>query len=194
MFEKRFEEYEKLNFEDVHSSILPYLAQLSGTIVDIGSGSGRDAAGLAEMGFNVIAIEPSHKLLEQAKSRHQSPNIKWLHGALPNIPNSLKNTSNDAVLLSAVWTYIRPDQRGEAMLSMSGMLKEGGYLFLSYRNKISSDCDQFYEATIEETSRCALAANLHFVKSFEEYDHMKRDNIYWNVLVYVKQISAKPNL
>lgn len=52
--------------------------------LDIGCGTGNYTISLANKGFKFIGIEPSEKMLKEAKSRNQ--NIHWLQGAAEQIP------------------------------------------------------------------------------------------------------------
>ena len=50
------ERYEALEFPDVHGALLALLPSPEGALaLDVGAGSGRDAAWLAEQGFQVVA-------------------------------------------------------------------------------------------------------------------------------------------
>ena len=63
------ERYEALAFPDVHNSLLALLPAAEGALaLDVGAGSGRDAAWLAEQGFEVVAVEPSRAM----RGRHQA--------------------------------------------------------------------------------------------------------------------------
>ena len=79
-------DYESLEPEQLtstlHGGALPHTAS---RVLDIGSGSGRDAAWLAGMGHGVVAIEPSAEMLEQAKALHREAHIQWLHDSLPDL-------------------------------------------------------------------------------------------------------------
>jgi protein-L-isoaspartate O-methyltransferase len=53
------ERYESISFADCHRPVLHLIPRLPGRILDIGAGTGRDAAALAEMGHTVLAVEPT---------------------------------------------------------------------------------------------------------------------------------------
>ncbi|GAA2334784.1 hypothetical protein GCM10010376_64170 [Streptomyces violaceusniger] len=52
--------YEGVAFEVVHEEFLPWLPPVPGRVVDIGAGSGRDAAALAARGHQVVAVGSPH--------------------------------------------------------------------------------------------------------------------------------------
>jgi SAM-dependent methyltransferase len=79
------DQYESLAFADVHSSLLDLLPAPGSTILDIGAGSGRDAAWFAARGDDVVAVEPSDAMRMHARALHPSPRIHWLPGILPEL-------------------------------------------------------------------------------------------------------------
>lgn len=48
-------------FQDLHQSILQFIPTDPSHVLDVGSGIGRDAAVLAEMGHTVVAVEPTRE-------------------------------------------------------------------------------------------------------------------------------------
>lgn len=54
------------------------------TYLDIGCGTGNYTVALAEKGFQWVGIEPSEKMLDEARSRTHK--VKWLHGTAEQIP------------------------------------------------------------------------------------------------------------
>jgi SAM-dependent methyltransferase len=105
-----FNLYESLQFENVHTDWLALLPK-GGYALDIGAGSGRDAAKLAARGFNVFAIEPATALLTLAQGAHTAANIKWFNDTLPLLAAIPKSQSFDLILLSAVWMHLTPQQQ-----------------------------------------------------------------------------------
>ncbi len=99
-------QYNSLSFKEVHCDWLD-LIPTSGFALDVGCGSGRDAAALADTGLSVIAIAPAKELLTRTKSQFTSPNISWLNDSLPELEHVYKlGIKFDLILLSAVWMHI----------------------------------------------------------------------------------------
>lgn len=63
------ETYEGVSFGEVLDGVLPWLPE-SGTLLEIGSGSGRDAAFWLSRGFDVSAVDGSAGMIEQAVRFH----------------------------------------------------------------------------------------------------------------------------
>ena len=57
--------YESLDFTATHGWLLDLLPERRGLILDVGAGTGRDAAGLAALGHEVVAVEPSSSMLRE---------------------------------------------------------------------------------------------------------------------------------
>jgi hypothetical protein len=54
-----------------------------GAALDVGFGSGRDAAWLARSGWRAVAVEPVEALLAGARRLHGERGIYWLDDSLP---------------------------------------------------------------------------------------------------------------
>src|SRR5271165_2002157 len=83
--ENLFGRYENILFADVHRSVLHLLPTAPSLVLDIGSGTGRDAAALAAMGHRVVAVEPTAEMRLRAIALHPSPQIEWLDDSLPDL-------------------------------------------------------------------------------------------------------------
>lgn len=77
------QQYEQVPFEKVHGHLLRWLPPAAGRAVDIGAGSGRDAAALAVRGFDVVAVEPTAELRQVGRRLHGDAPIAWVDDALP---------------------------------------------------------------------------------------------------------------
>ena len=85
-------------------------------ILDIGAGTGRDAAGFAAMGHSVTAVEPTAELRHAAMALHASARIEWLDDSLPDLALlHARSDTFDVVMLTAVWMHLDERQRQRAM-------------------------------------------------------------------------------
>ena len=78
------QQYESLSAASVHSWLIDLLPKTKTLALDVGAGSGRDAAWLASLGFEVIAVEPSAGMRAEAQRLHHSAQIQWLDDSLPD--------------------------------------------------------------------------------------------------------------
>ncbi|MEJ2375423.1 MAG: class I SAM-dependent methyltransferase [Pseudolabrys sp.] len=80
--------------------------------LDVGAGTGRDAAWLTSRGLEVVAVEPSGAMRANAERLHPSPSIRWISDSLPGLDHVHRlGLSFDLILLSAVWMHIAPADR-----------------------------------------------------------------------------------
>lgn len=128
--------YESLDAARLNAWFKDYLPAVPGCVLDIGAGSGRDAAWLAAQGFDVVAVEPSAAMVREAQSRHVEPRIHWVAGdALPGLERTLRRgQAFDFILLSAVWMHVPPTQRRRALRKVLALLKPGARLALTLRH------------------------------------------------------------
>src|SRR5690606_31340081 len=79
------ERYESVASERVHGWLLDLLPPAPALVLDVGAGSGRDAAWLAGRGYDVVAAEPSAQMRKEAQARHADKGIRWIADGLPDL-------------------------------------------------------------------------------------------------------------
>jgi ubiquinone/menaquinone biosynthesis C-methylase UbiE len=77
--------HEALDPAQVHRWWLDQLPSSPTVILDVGAGSGRDAAWLAAKNHDVIAIEPVTAMIREGLRRRPNPNFRWMEGELPSL-------------------------------------------------------------------------------------------------------------
>ncbi len=178
------EQYESCDFLEVHSGIDELLPISPGCILDIGAGSGRDAAWFAEKGHEVVAVEPAEKLRVLANERHQNAKIRWMNDALPALSNVLRTgLTFDLIWLSAVWMHIAPRDRQRSFRKMVTLLRPGGKIMLSLRNGPIPKERIMFHSSGEEVERLARRFGLAVVHQVNGRDKLGRDKITWKSFV-----------
>lgn len=173
-------QYEALSFEQVHSPILEYLPASPALLLDVGAGSGRDAAALVKRGYDVVAVEPSHEFRRIGKRLHPSPRISWLDDELPNLNRIVETDSTfDAILCSAVWMHLTGDQQRRAMRCLSQLLVPSGRLFISFRSCASDERPGVYETGVGDVIRQATESGLLLLHQASSPDVFHRPGIVW---------------
>lgn len=102
-------------------------------ILDIGSGCGLGAATLADLGYEVTAVELIPELVEVARERHGNK-VAWVTSPFGS-KVAMRGTF-DAVLSLNFLEY--QERAGKSLVNMRKMLKPGGYLLLSVPNTLSA--------------------------------------------------------
>lgn len=128
-------DYEALDptaFRQTFADLLP--AGPDRLALDIGAGSGRDAAWFAELGFEVVAAEPAKGFREVGKRLRSGSEVRWIDDRLPALAATHQlGLSFDVVLLSAVWQHVAPDDRRRAFRKLAALLKPRGLLIIVLR-------------------------------------------------------------
>jgi SAM-dependent methyltransferase len=150
---------EAMPFEALHREVLPLFPPTPARILDVGAGSGRDAAAFAALGYEVIAVEPAPGLRERAQALHPSPLITWIDDALPDLM-VLQDATFDIVMLTAVWMHLDPGDRERGMQRVAALLKPGGVACLTLRHGPAPAERRMFEVSGADTIRLAEAAGL----------------------------------
>jgi SAM-dependent methyltransferase len=180
-------QYESVRFVDVHGPVLHLLPTMPSDVLDIGAGTGRDAAALAVMGHRVVAVEPTAALRERAGLLHPDSHIEWIDDSLPHLVR-LRGRGNrfDVVMLTAVWIHLDPQQRREAMRRIASLLRPGGVLLLTLRHgPAPSGRRLLFETSADETITLAAVHGLRLaVKMEHRPDFYGRREVTWTSLAF----------
>jgi SAM-dependent methyltransferase len=121
--------HERLIPRQLYQLILEYF-EPNGKTLDIGCGSGRDTAWLANNGFDVMGIDASSRMLEEARKRH--PELTFQEMALPDLAG-ISDGSYANALCSAVLMHLEHGSLKIAAKNILRILSKGGILLLSFR-------------------------------------------------------------
>lgn len=182
------ERYESVPFADLHRQFLHLIPTVPSQVLDIGSGTGRDAAGFAALGHEVVAVEPTDELRLRAVALHPSPRIEWLDDSLPNLTClTRRGESFDVVMLTAVWMHLDLQQRRLAMPNVAGLVRRGGVMYFSLRHGPVPPGRRMFDVSAEETIRLAGAEGLSLALKFENQAGFSgRPDVSWTRLAFSK--------
>jgi SAM-dependent methyltransferase len=176
--------YESLAFEDAHRSILDLLPTTPGRVLDVGAGSGRDAAWFAYRGHEVVAVEPSDNMRREARERHADPRIRWIDDALPGLTQTHRlGLQYEVVLVSAVWMHVPSDERKRAFRKLATLLAPSGRLVISLRFGPSDHGRTMYPVSRAEVQRLAQDFGLRVLRVTEGSDSLNRPDVLWETVV-----------
>lgn len=148
--------YEKMDFAEIYQRVWYLFPEPPGKVLDIGAGTGRDAAGFAEWGYEVTAIEPVAALREGAIRLHPSPDIEWLDDHLPDLSSVADRKGAFAiVVLSAVWMHLDAEERAAAMPIVASLIQPGGVLVMSLRHGPVPEGRRMFDVSATETTELA---------------------------------------
>ena len=178
------ETYERFTFEEVHGWLLNHLPEKPCPVLDVGAGTGRDAAALAERGHTVTAVEPSDAVRRRAAQLHTNEGIHWVRDSLPELRKILEiGLRYDVILLSAVWMHVAPSQRQRAFRRLASLLNPGGMTFITLRHGPHENLSGFWDIPADEVRTLARENGLFEVDSRVGDDLQKRDGVSWTRIV-----------
>jgi SAM-dependent methyltransferase len=187
--------YESIKFEDLHAQVLRFFPPAPARVMDLGAGSGRDAAALAKRGYDVTAVEPTAALREAGQALHASPQsahpIVWIDDSLPRLASFEGGKGQfDLMLATAVWMHLDASERETAMQSISALLVAGGRLSMTLRHGPVPPGRRMFEVSGEETLLLARRFGLTLVYMAPGNDAQGRPDVHWTFLVLEKNEAA----
>jgi 2-polyprenyl-3-methyl-5-hydroxy-6-metoxy-1,4-benzoquinol methylase len=193
--ERLVERWQETSFADVHRPVLHLIPAVPSRILDIGAGTGRDAAALAALGHQVVAVEPTHELRRPGMALHPSSRIEWLDDSLPDLAVlTARDERFDVVLLTAVWMHLDEPERRRAMPRVAAMVRAGGAMIMSLRHGPVPRGRRMFEVSAEETIQLARAQGLHPVVNLRSPSTQPANRlagVTWTRLAFAKAPDAR---
>jgi len=178
------EQYESVPTQDVHTGLIDILPPAGATVLDVGAGSGRDAAWFAANGYDVVAVEPSDAMLAHARKLHPSSRIHWISDSLPDLANVRRlGLSFDLILLSAVWMHIPPAARQRSLRKLATLLAPKGRIAISLRLGPPDTERAMYAVSLAELTGLAQQFGLRIVRTDDSQDKLGRSEVSWTNVV-----------
>jgi SAM-dependent methyltransferase len=180
-----FAQYESISFESVHERVLDLYPTAPSSVLDIGAGSGRDAAALARRGHSVTAVEPTHEFLTKASAAHRSKAISWVRDSLPELRTLEHHEHSFAlIILSAVWMHLDPSEQHLAMRRVAELLAPGGVISISVRHGPPPDGRLMFDVDSESVREQASEVGLSCIRIVNCGDPLGRCGVQWTTLVF----------
>lgn len=177
-------DYETLDIELQRKTFSAVLPEGAGRLaLDIGAGSGRDAAWLTELGFDVVAVEPAAGMREAGRRSHGATPIRWVDDRLPALDRThALGLSFGIIMLSAVWQHVAPGDRSRAFRKIVALLKSGGLLVLTLRNGPAPPDRPMHAVSAGEIEALAREYGLAVTKTEHAVDALRRMDVTWTTM------------
>jgi SAM-dependent methyltransferase len=178
--------YEAIDSARLHARLAEHLppAAPGALALDVGAGTGRDAAWLVAKGFDVVAAEPARGMREVGAALHPMPAIRWIDDRLPDLATVRGlGLAYDLVLLSAVWMHLPPGWRPQAFRRLATLLKPGGLLALTLRNGPGGPRRVVWPTSPAEVEALARDHGLTVVHNAPSEDQRRRADVRWVTMV-----------
>ncbi|MFG2905481.1 class I SAM-dependent methyltransferase [Kitasatospora sp. NPDC048286] len=181
-------QYEGVTFAEVHRDLHHLYPAPPRSVLDIGAGTGRDAAALAALGHRVVAAEPTPELRAVGERLHAGSGVRWVADALPELPLLVaEGRRYDLVLLTAVWMHLAPAERPPAMAALSRLLAPAGRLALTLRHGPVPPGRRMFDLPPEPTVTLAADHGLRLLHRAARPDLHGRDGVHWTALLFERE-------
>ncbi len=186
------EKFNALSSSELYAHLLDLFADQAGRdLLDIGAGTGRDAAWFSDMGYNVTAVEPVDAFRESGMARYQNKDIVWIDDRLPSLAKMReRGLKYDIVTICAVWQHLSEVDRKIAMRQLSSLVRPGGAVIMSLRHGDGAPDRPCFPVDIEDTVTSAVRNGFELVVT-EDRDSVQPTNqargITWTWLVLQKK-------
>jgi 2-polyprenyl-3-methyl-5-hydroxy-6-metoxy-1,4-benzoquinol methylase len=185
---ERARQYESIGFADVHGDILHLFPTTPSQVIDIGAGTGRDAAAFAERGHSVTAVEPTPELRAEARRLHARWPITWIDDSLPDLDRVHERGERyDVVMLTAVWMHLDAGQRERAMAHVAPLVRPGGLMALSLRHGPVPAGRRMFEVSAQETCELARRHGLATIHESKGAAVLGGPAVWWDWLAFRAQ-------
>ncbi|GAA0584916.1 class I SAM-dependent methyltransferase [Streptomyces crystallinus] len=179
------EQYEGVTFEEVHGALLHLYPAPPARVLDLGAGTGRDAAALARLGHTVTAVEPTAELRGHGERLHADTALTWLDDALPDLPGLAASGERfDLILITAVWMHLDAAERARGMRTVAALLAPGATLAMTVRSGPVPPGRRMFDVPEPETLALAARAGLRLTHRGGRPDLHGRAGVHWSELVF----------
>lgn len=182
---ERVRQYESIPFAHVHRHWMHVFPTAPSHVIDIGAGTGRDAAGFADLGHTVTAVEPTPELRSEAERLHPHPAITWIDDALPDLDRvHALGECYDLVMLTAVWMHLDLAQRERAMARVAPLVRPGGTMALSLRHGPVPAGRRMFDVSARETCELAGRHGLIVIHESKGAAVLGGPDVWWDRLAF----------
>lgn len=180
--------YETYRTDEVHAAFIDLLPKRKMRILDIGSGSRRDAAYFAKQGHEVTAVEPVKEMRLASEKLHGKQRIRWIDDHLPNLDSLVRqDLKYDSIWLSAVLMHLDQDQRRRSLEQIDRLVCPGSQIFITLREGPTPQARRMFDVDPREV--LAIATSLGWKSIFHQVREpdLGRAEVFWSKLAFGKE-------
>lgn len=183
--------YESADVSEVQKLLLQTFTKES-NLLEIGCGSGRDASFMIKNCHDVIAIDGSKNMIEEAKKNHPELSEKLVHKILPN--DLEFNKKFDGIYSIATLMHLSKNDLEKTILKIYDLLNQDGKFLMSvplFRDDIEKngfDEKGRFFLVLSFDEWISLCENIGFkiIETKTNKDGLNRDGIEWLTMVVKK--------
>lgn len=160
------DKFEAIKSAELFAHVQPLLPPKPSRILDVGAGTGRDAAWFATFGHTVVAVEPVASFRMAGSTKHKAPNIEWVNDTLPSLSRLISREDKfNFIVLSAVWQHLENKDRQRSLAALRKLASDGCTVVISIRHGEGAPTRQVYPASVADAQ--FWAEQIGFKKVFE---------------------------
>jgi SAM-dependent methyltransferase len=178
--------YDALSSDVIYRPVIDLFPKKPSKVLDVGAGTGRDAAWFADQEHQVLAVEPVAELREAGQVLHRSNRITWLDDRLPHLTGIQSSRHFDLVTLCAVWQHLPDEDRALAIPRLATLLGPRGQLVMSLRHGPGVKGRPVFPVSVDATIDAATGCGLSLVRRREAESVQKgnrANGVVWTWLV-----------
>jgi SAM-dependent methyltransferase len=186
--------YETANLSHLHGLLLRHLPGKGASILELGCGSGRDAAFLHANGYEVTAVDASAGMVAEVTRIHPELSGRVSCAAIPFPSDSpLLRRTFDAVVSIGMFMHLPDAGLSDTVLQIRRMLRPGGVLFVDVsvgRTGLRDERDGtgrlFRQRPPGELQMLFERCGFTLVAHYESPDAFDRPALRWASLVFLR--------
>ncbi len=180
--------YEAISSAQEYSTLLHLLPDKRCRVLDIGAGTGRDAAWFAASGHDVLAVEPVAEFREAGAMRHGSRSIEWMDDVLPTLSHVFNRGEEfDLLVVNGVWQHLKDEQRRTSTRNLRLLSARDGLMIISLRHGPGAPTRPCFEVSSQDTIEFAASEGFQLIY-IEERESIQPQNraagVTWTWLVF----------
>ena len=184
--------YETVSSERVFAPIMDWLPQLPATVLDLGAGTGRDAAWLCQQGYRIWAVEPVRVFREAGKALHGKHAINWVDDRLPELARvSAMSQRFDLIVANAVLHHLTAADQVAAISMASGLLESKGRMICALRHGPTPASRPGYPVLTQDLMAAAQMRGLRLCYQRTNLESHQTGNrragVSWDWLMFVRE-------
>lgn len=181
--------YESVDMSRTLEGVSRYLPE-GAAVLEIGTGSGRDAAWLLERGFSVTGVDGSRRMIGEAVSRHPELHDRIRHCVLPDLLPFPAERFDGALSLATIM-HLPEEAIPPVLREIMRVLRPGGTAALSVSVERSGLNERgedgrgrhFTVLSVATWQRLLGAAGFEMVRDWANPDATGRPGISWATLI-----------
>jgi len=177
---------EQIDIEGLYQPVRDLLPPPPASVLDIGAGTGRDAAWFAAKGHPVTAAEPAARLRSAGEALHAGKAIEWSDAQLPDLGALDAGNRFDCQVMIGVWQHLPAPQRPPAMKRLYELASEKGRVVMSLRHGPGAPGRPVFPIDASATAELAKANGFSVLRSvlmpsMQEWN--RKEGVEWTWLV-----------